>query len=95
MPKLTITTRYRTRPGSNVGRYEARGFGMQRSIIGQPFVGPHRAAARALLDAINEKIGGPHNAYTLGQEIDSTDDGQRRKFEVIDRRSSASTHEEN
>lgn len=80
-PVAVITTRYRTRPNSNVGRYEARGFGIQRSIIGQEFADPHRMAAENLIQTINARPG--TTPLKLGDETFSTQDGQRRQFTVF------------
>lgn len=66
-----ITTRYKCRPGSNVGAHVATAAGRQRSVIDQSISDPHRAAADALAAVLG---------LVVVEQIDATSDGQGRRF---------------
>lgn len=70
-----IVTRYRTRPGSNVGAYVARGHGRQVSVIDQSLPDPHRTAAERLAVRL---VGDGATVTPTG----SSPDGQRRTWRV-------------
>lgn len=72
---VRITTRYRTRPGSNVGRYEARTLGRQISVIDQSIADPHREAA----DRLARIVVGPDAQAMF---VSSNDAGTVRRWVV-------------
>lgn len=72
---VTITTRYRPRPNSNVGAFVATAQGKQRSIVDQSIADPHRAAADALAEVIGRKV--------VGEPRHMTQDGQRRRWSTV------------
>lgn len=47
MSVTTITTRYESRPNSNVGKYVARSLGRQRSVTTDQALGSHENHERA------------------------------------------------
>lgn len=79
---ISITTRYETYPGSNVGRYRARAFGRTlsvRSDLTSSVDQNHLSAARALVDTLRG-VGVVPLSRAKGQDVvldRVEDDGSR------------------